>query len=196
MLTITVGESGNYHTIGEAVQAVPYSEPATIQILEGVYHEKLFIEKKNLCLKGRGMDKTIISFGDGANRILSDGKKCGTFRSQTVFLGGEHIEVSDMTIENSAGCGDVAGQALAVYADADEVLMENVRLSSRQDTLFLAPLQHAMALAEIGVDMGNVVAVLLVDGGLHVIDFEGLQLVGHSPSDSAVADGIGVLKID
>ena len=140
MLTITVGESGDYHTIGEAVCAVPYKEKATILIMEGVYREKLFIEKSNLCLKGQGMDKTVISFDDGAYKVLDDGTKCGTFRSQTVFLGGEHIEVSDMTIENVAGSGDDAGQSLAVYADADEVVMKNVRLRSRQDTLFLAPL--------------------------------------------------------
>ena len=37
------------------------------------------------------------------------------------------------------GDGEKAGQALAVYADASRVLMENVNLYGNQDTLFTAP---------------------------------------------------------
>ncbi len=140
MLTITVGEGGDYHSITEAVEAVSYGTAATILISEGIFREKLFIEKKNIILKGQGLDKTVITWNDGADQIIEDGTRRGTFRSQTIFLGGEHAEVKDLTIRNDAGLGDVVGQALAVYADADEVIMENVRLCSHQDTLFLSPL--------------------------------------------------------
>lgn len=139
-LKITVGPEGDYHTITEAVEAVWYDEEAVIEIAAGTYHEKLFIEKRNITLSGAGRRRTIIEYGDGANDIMPDGTRRGTFRSQTMFLGGEKCHVSNMTIRNTAGPGDIAGQAIAVYADASEVYMENVELSSHQDTLFMAPL--------------------------------------------------------
>ena len=139
-MKITVGPEGDYHTITEAVEAVPFNEAAVIEIAAGIYHEKLFIDKQNITLAGSGRRRTIIEYDDGANDIMPDGTRRGTFRSQTVFLGGVKCRVTNMTIRNTAGEGDVAGQALAVYADADEVYMENVELSSHQDTLFMAPL--------------------------------------------------------
>ena len=46
----------------------------------------------------------------------------------------------NLTVQNNAGDGAKVGQALAVYADASRVLMENVNLYGNQDTLFTAPL--------------------------------------------------------
>ena len=66
--------------------------------------------------------------------------KTGTFRSATLFLGGGRAVVRNLTVQNNAGDGAKAGQALAVYADASRVLMENVNLYGNQDTLFTAPL--------------------------------------------------------
>ena len=139
-MKITVGPEGDYHTIAEAVEAAPYKGEHIIEIAAGVYHEKLFIEKENITIHGSGRGRTIIEFGDGANDIMPDGTRRGTFRTQTVFLGGEKCRVLDLSIKNIAGYGDTAGQAIAVYADATEVYMEHVEISSHQDTLFLAPL--------------------------------------------------------
>ena len=66
--------------------------------------------------------------------------KTGTFRSETLFLGGGRAVVRSLTVQNNAGDGAKAGQALAVYADASRVLMEDVNLYGNQDTLFTAPL--------------------------------------------------------
>ncbi len=71
---------------------------------------------------------------------MVDGSKRGTFRSYTAFFGGGRVCVKNMTIKNSAGDGRVVGQAVAVYADADLCLFENVELTGCQDTLFCAPL--------------------------------------------------------
>ena len=140
MMTINVGPDGDYTTIGEAVEAARYDEEVTVRISAGTYREKLFIEKGNITLIGAGRRRTVIEYGDGANETMPDGSRRGTFRSQTVYLGGGRITLKDMTVRNTAGDGDTAGQALAVYADAAEVIMENTELSSHQDTLFLAPL--------------------------------------------------------
>ncbi|MCR5594427.1 MAG: pectin esterase [Lachnospiraceae bacterium] len=139
-MRIKVGPEGDYTTISEAIEAAGYETETVIEIAAGVYKEKLFIEKSNITLIGSGRRRTIIEYGDGAEETMPDGTRRGTFRSQTVFLGGKRCVVKDMTIRNTAGSGDTAGQALALYADASKVVMENVELSSHQDTLFMAPL--------------------------------------------------------
>ncbi len=141
MLELNVRKlDGDYYTITEAIQAVPYEEEAVIRIGEGTFREKLFSDKKNITFIGEGIDKTIIEYGDGAFDEMEDGSKRGTFRSYTAFFGGERCSVRNMTIANTAGDGTTAGQALAVYADAKCVFFENVKLVAHQDTLFCAPL--------------------------------------------------------
>ena len=140
-LSIHVAKSGgDFSTIQEAINAVPYEEPATIHIGEGTYREKIFSEKKDITFIGEGVDNTILNFDDYANEVMEDGRKRGTFRSYTAFFGGKRVCVKNMTIKNSAGDGRAVGQAVAVYADADICFFENVKLTGCQDTLFCAPL--------------------------------------------------------
>ena len=68
--------------------------------------------------------------------------KTGTFRSATLFLGGGRAVVRNLTVQNNAGDGAKAGQALAVYADASRVLMENVNLYGNQATLSTGPREN------------------------------------------------------
>ncbi|MBR1669379.1 MAG: pectin esterase [Butyrivibrio sp.] len=131
---------GDFSTVQEAVDAVPYGEAAEIIIGEGVFREKIFCEKEDITLVGAGPDKTVIDYDDYANEEMPDGTKRGTFRSYTAFFGGKRVRVRNMAIRNSAGDGRVVGQALAVYADADVCLFEDVKMTGCQDTLFCAPL--------------------------------------------------------
>lgn len=143
MLEIHVRKTdGDFSTIQEAINAVPFEEEAIIYIGEGSYKEKLFSEKRDITFIGEGIDKTILEYDDGAMDILEDGSKRGTFRSYTAFFGGKRCFVKNMTIANTAGDGSVRGQALAVYADAEICLFENVKLTAYQDTLFCAPLPY------------------------------------------------------
>ncbi|MDD3428598.1 MAG: pectinesterase family protein [Oscillospiraceae bacterium] len=142
MLEIYVAQdkTGDFVTITEAVNSVPYGTTATIFIAAGVYCEKIFCEKKNLILIGAGTDQTVLTWNDGGKQPHCDGRKKGTFRSYSIFLGGEHITVKNLTISNTAGDGRIVGQAIAAYVDADTAYFENVHLLGRQDTLFCAPL--------------------------------------------------------
>lgn len=142
-LTVSKNGDGNYSSITAAVNAVPYNTSAVIFIRNGVYREKLFLKKRNIILIGEDREKTVLTWQDGAYFAHPDGGKFGTFRSYTAYFGGERVVVKNMTIQNTAGSGDTAGQAIAVYADADFAGFENVRLIGRQDTLFLAPLPEA-----------------------------------------------------
>lgn len=145
--TVRKDGTGDYRSLTEAVQSIPYEQPATIRVGVGEFAEKLFVEKRDLRIIGSGMDRTILRWADGAYHPHADGTPMGTFRSYTAFLSGERIEVRDMTIANTAGEGNTHGQAIAVYADATRIFMQNVALVSSQDTLFCAPLPQRERLA-------------------------------------------------
>ena len=140
MLGIKVSKdgSGDYCTIQEALDSIPYDVEATITICEGIYREKIFSDKRSLRIKGEG--KVLITWSDGAKELLSDGFKRGTFRTYTAFFSGERVEIEGVTISNSAGSGKDVGQGIALYLDAEEAILNNVVLKGHQDTLFLAPL--------------------------------------------------------
>ena len=140
MVTLTVDPSGKGHycSIQEALDAVPYEQETTIIIEEGVYHEKLFSDKRSLHLIGR--KEVIITHSDGAKQKIDAMPKRGTFRSYTAFFSGEFLKMEHIIIENRAGKGSEAGQGIALYLDVDCAHLSKVRLLGSQDTLFVAPL--------------------------------------------------------
>ena len=142
MLTVTVAQdgSGDFASIAEAVLAVPYEEEALAQVGPGIYREKLVCEKRCITLRGAGADKTKLVWGDGGKLPHKDGRPTHTFRSYTAFFSGETLCVEDMTIENDAGPGAKAGQAVAAYVDSTRAVFRRVKLLGSQDTLFCAPL--------------------------------------------------------
>ncbi len=142
MLQIKVAQdgSGDFADIAEAVLAVPYDTPACIRIGPGIYREKLVCEKRSITLRGAGPDKTKLVWGDGGKLPHPDGRITHTFRSYTAFFSGDELTVEDMTIENDAGPGSKAGQAVAAYVDSSRAIFRNVHLLGNQDTLFCAPL--------------------------------------------------------
>lgn len=142
MLNIRVAQdgSGDFTTITEAVNAVPYDTEAEIMVGPGVYREKLFCEKRQLTLKGAGQEQTKLVWNDGGKLPHPDGRPTHTFRSYTAFFSGEKLTVEDLTIENNAGPGSKVGQAVAAYVDAEKAMFRNVTLLGNQDTLFCAPL--------------------------------------------------------
>ena len=142
MLTITVAQdgSGDFASIAEAVLAVPYEEEALVQVGPGIYREKLICEKRCITLRGAGADRTRLVWGDGGKLPHKDGRPTHTFRSYTAFFSGGTLCVEDMTIENDAGPGAQAGQAVAAYVDSARAVFRRVKLLGNQDTLFCAPL--------------------------------------------------------
>ena len=78
--------------------------------------------------------------GYGARMIHPDGRPFYTFRTYTVLADGGGISFRDCCFENSAGPGETAGQAIALYLDGDGITLTDCVLRGHQDTLFLAPL--------------------------------------------------------
>ena len=114
--------------------------PAVIRLAPGVYREKAVLARSHTTLEGASAGSTRIVWGDGAREILEDGMKRGTFRTATLRTDGAHITLRRLTIENDASPREKAGQAIALYADGDHLLVEDCVLRSFQDTLFTAPL--------------------------------------------------------
>jgi pectinesterase len=111
-----------------------------IHIPSGTYNERLEIKQNNITFIGENKDDTIIVYSDAAFDIMPEGDKRGTFRTPSVFIDADNFTARNISFCNSAGQGDKVGQALAVYADGDQLVFENCRFDAYQDTLFVAPL--------------------------------------------------------
>ncbi len=134
--------SGAFTSLQEAIYQIPDDRdyPVTIYMKPGIYHEKIFIRKENINLIGEASSETIIRYGDGAKTLRADGSEYGTFNSATVMFAGKDIYAENITFENCAGNGKVAGQALSVYVASDRTVFKDCRFLGSQDTIFTGDL--------------------------------------------------------
>ncbi|MCI9458075.1 MAG: pectin methylesterase [Oscillospiraceae bacterium] len=143
MKTITVSKTGgDYTSIQTAVNSIPRDngEWVEIRIKPGEYHERLEVETPYIRFVGEDAMTTRITYNQGASTVLPDGARSGTFRSYTVFFGTHDLAAENITFENAAGPGYIAGQSLALYADGDRIAFRNCRFLGYQDTIFTGPL--------------------------------------------------------
>jgi pectinesterase len=142
ILHVSKNGDGDYRRLEDALRAIPEGnqEAVTIYLQEGIYREKLVIDKPYITLLGDGADKTIITYDDYALMLMPDGKKRGTFRTQTVLINTHDFTAKSITFENSAGSGRKVGQAIALYVDGDRNSFYDCRILGYQDTLFTGPL--------------------------------------------------------
>lgn len=140
MITVAKDNSGDFDSIQKAVDSVSDNNNETIFIKKGIYKERIEIRKNNITLIGEDTDETIITEGFYARMIMPDGSKRGTFRSYTFLVYADNFSASNITFENSAGFGDNVGQAIAVYAEGDNITFNHCKILGHQDTLFTGPL--------------------------------------------------------
>lgn len=112
----------------------------TIRISKGIYHERVTITTPGLTIRGEGAQETIVSCGLYGFMPSPDIGKLGTFRSYTMLIDADQVTLRDLGIENTAGAGPEIGQAIALYADGDELCFDSIALLGWQDTLFTGPL--------------------------------------------------------
>ena len=74
----------------------------------------------------------------GAYMEHPDGRPYHTFRTASLMIFADHVTLRHCTVENTAGPD--FGQAIALYLDGDDIVVEDCILRGYQDTLFLAPL--------------------------------------------------------
>lgn len=142
--TVAQDGSGDYKTIQEAVNNVRdhSQQTVTINIKNGVYHEKLVIPswKKNIALVGESKEKTIITNDDYSGKDFptndfTGNSKYSTYTSYTVLIQASDCSAQNLTIQNTAGR---VGQAVALMIEADRVSIKNCNILGNQDTLYTA----------------------------------------------------------
>ena len=109
-------------------------------LADGIYKEKIKINTNNITIIGQSKDKTIITNHDYFHKIMSDYNECNTFRSYTMYVGGDNVKLSNLTVENSSTPSSRYGQSISLYVDGDKFICDNVIIKSAQDTLFCGPL--------------------------------------------------------
>jgi pectinesterase len=142
MITVAKDGSGQFNNISDAIQSIPKDNIENIEIYvkKGIYKEKIYIETPFITLIGEDTNETIITYDDFAKKLFLSGEAYRTFNSYTIFIGAHDFSAKNLTFENSAGSGDVVGQAVAVYVEGDKAKFKNCRLLGNQDTLFTGPL--------------------------------------------------------
>lgn len=142
IIHVSQDTKGDFQRLTDALQSIPkdYEGQVIIFLHEGIYKEKLYIDRPFITIIGDGAEKTVITYDDYALNKMPDGTKRGTFRTQTMLIYTHDFTAKDITIENNAGFGKKVGQALALYVDGDRNKFFNCRLLGSQDTLFTGPL--------------------------------------------------------
>lgn len=127
---------------GDDVQAVfDRAEPGSlIRFDAGIYRQKLMLRTPGLLLEGAGADETVLLWGDYAKKIHTDGKEFNTFRTWTLAVCADGVQMKNLSVVNDALDPDVKGQEVALSVYGDRFTMEDCVLRSTQDTLFLGPL--------------------------------------------------------
>ncbi|MBT1176663.1 pectinesterase family protein [Bifidobacterium callimiconis] len=148
--TITVSQDGqgDCRTVGDALTLAAETRlqrrdahlPITIFIHPGTYRERVTVTLPYVTLEGVDAASTVIALGLGARMPADDGTPLGTFRTYTMLVDADHVTLRGLSIVNDAGDGREVGQAIALYADGDGLLVEDCRLLGHQDTLFTGPL--------------------------------------------------------
>ncbi|KAI3679066.1 hypothetical protein L6452_38373 [Arctium lappa] len=132
-LVVAKDGSGNFTTIGEALNGAPNGSTTrfVIYIKAGAYYEYLEIDSRKtmVMLVGDGIGKTLIK----GNRSVVDGWT--TFRSATVVAVGNNFIAKGITFENFAGISK--RQAVALRSGSDFSVFYKCSFVAFQDTLYV-----------------------------------------------------------
>jgi unsaturated rhamnogalacturonyl hydrolase len=102
-LVVDAAGHGDFTTVQAAINSLPDSAPVPrrIVIRNGIYHEKLFIEKNNLILEGEDRATTILTFAIARDAWRCDHKD--DWGVATLNLKGSDITLLNLSIVNSYG---------------------------------------------------------------------------------------------
>lgn len=141
-----------FHTIGAALSGLPVTGAGRVVILvkTGRYHEKLTVDRPYLTLRGEGRDATVISYDAASGTPTGTGGTWGTRGSFTLRVVAPDFRAEHMTIENAFDYPSNAAKAdsdptkvknaqavaLLLDMDSDRAVLDDVRITGYQDTLF------------------------------------------------------------
>ncbi len=113
---------------------------SVIHLAAGSYRQKLVIRTPGLRLEGAGSEKTEIVWNDYAKKLDGQGREYITFRTWTVAVCADGVEMSRLSVRNDALDPVSKGQEVSLSVYGDDFRMSDCLLCSTQDTLFLGPL--------------------------------------------------------
>ncbi|KAG6524626.1 hypothetical protein ZIOFF_014561 [Zingiber officinale] len=133
VLRVAADGSGDFRTVQEAVDAVPFSNRTrtVIQVAPGVYRQPVYVPKTKdfITLAGSCPDTTVLTWDNTASRIDHHQSPLvigtGTFGCGSTIVEGEDFIAENITFENSAPQG--SGQAVAIRVTADRCAFYNCR---------------------------------------------------------------------
>lgn len=141
IITVAKDGSGNYKTIQDALNSIPFNnnKPVNILIKNGIYKEKLILDstKNFVTLVGENKFNTIITYDDHTGKISPAGDTINTFTSQSFLIRANDFMAENVTFDNNAGFS--GGQAVAVQASGDRLVFRNCCFTGNQDVLFTPP---------------------------------------------------------
>lgn len=115
-------------------------ENFVIYLAPGEYRQKTVIRTPGLTLIGAGAEETTIVYDDYALKKDEQGRDYVTFRTYTLAVCAPRVTMKNLSIVNDALHPEKKGQEVALTVYESDFSMENCRLTSTQDTLFLGPL--------------------------------------------------------
>lgn len=141
VITVSKDGRGDYKSVQEAVDFLEQISESKkiICIKPGIYREQVHVQSPGISFIGESSDNTEICYGLSAMELDSQGEKLGTFRTATFLIETDHISLKRLTITNDAGPGWKVAQAIALYADGDDISVQDCRILGHQDTLFTGP---------------------------------------------------------
>ncbi|MCF7931493.1 MAG: hypothetical protein K9L02_08300 [Acholeplasmataceae bacterium] len=126
--------------IQEILNQYPDHERLEIHLAPGRYYQKLTINHNHLKLIGSNFETTVIEYDDYSYKMHNDGLLYNTFRTSTLSILSDDVELQDLTIQNTSGSGSTIGQAVALSIYGNHTRIVSCRLLGHQDTLFIGPL--------------------------------------------------------
>jgi large repetitive protein len=138
VLTVAADGSAQYSKVQDAINAVPNNSsiPTIIRIKNGTYREKLDVPSSKVKVRmiGESREGTVLVYGDSASTSNGSGGTLGTSGSYSFRVQANDFTAEHLTIQNDAGMN--AGQAVALYANAERLIFRDVSLLGHQDTLY------------------------------------------------------------
>ncbi|MQL98695.1 hypothetical protein Taro_031417 [Colocasia esculenta] len=134
---------GRFASVQEAINSLPAINlcRVVIYVHAGIYTEKVSIPatKAYITLVGAGMERTVIQWGDTADRAGMNGQPLGTFGSATFAVNSPYFVAKNITFKNLAPLppsGILGKQAVALRISADAAAFVGCSFHGAQDTLY------------------------------------------------------------
>ncbi len=137
MITLNLDTNDN---IQEIMDEYSKDELLEIHLAPGIYYQKLRISHHKLKLIGSFASESIIDYDDYNYKMHEDGLLYNTFRTPTLTILSNDVELHQLSIRNSAGSGFTIGQAVALAIYGNHTKIVSCHLLGHQDTLFIGPL--------------------------------------------------------